>query len=79
MGVKHGHCGKSRGPEIQATQMNALRRIAGSVLEGPDITNDEILWRLGQVGVLERVKKRQEEWKGRLERMSSERCSHKSV
>ena len=38
------------------------------------ITNDEILRRLGQVGVLERMKKRQE-WKERLERMGSERCT----
>ncbi len=44
---------KERKSKIQATQMNG----------GKDqITNDEILQRVGQVGVLERVKKRQEEW-----------------
>jgi len=68
---------KEQRSKIQATQMNALRRIEG-VCWKDRITNDEILWRLGQVGVLERVKKRQEEWKGRLERMSSERCTKRA-
>ena len=68
---------KEQRSRIQATQMNALRRIEG-VCWKDRITNDEILRRLGQVGVLERVKKRQEEWKGRLERMSSERCTKRA-
>ena len=67
---------KEQRSKIQATEMNALRRIEG-VCWKDRITNDEVLWRLGQVGVLERVKKRQE-WKGRLERMSSERCTKRA-
>ena len=39
------------------------------------VTNDEILQRLGQVRVLEKVKKRQEEWKERLKGMGNERCT----
>ena len=42
------------------------------------VTNDEILRRLGNVGVLEMVKKRQDEWKGRLERMGSERSTKRA-
>ena len=44
------------------------------MLEGP---NDkcEILQRLGLVGVLEKVKKRQKEWKEGLEGMGNERCT----
>ena len=33
---------------------------------------------MGQVGVLEMVKKRQDEWEGRLERMGSERCNKRA-
>ena len=33
---------------------------------------------MGQVGVLEMVKKRQDEWEGRLERMDSERCNKRA-
>ena len=64
---------KEQKSKIQATQMNVLRRIEG-VCWKDQITNDEILQRLGQVGVLEKVKKRQE-WKERLERMGNERCT----
>ena len=39
------------------------------------ITNDEILQRWSQVGVLEKVKRRQEEWKERLEGIDNERCT----
>ena len=47
---------KEQRSKIQATQMNALRRIEG-VCWKDRFTNDEILHRLGQVGVLEVVKK----------------------
>ena len=60
--------------KIQATQMNVLRRIEGVCCKDR-ITNDEILQRLGQVGVLEKVKTRQEEWKERVEGMGNERCT----
>ena len=65
---------KEQKSKIQATQMNVLRRIEG-VCWKDRITNDEILQRLGQVGVLEKVKKREEEWKERLEGMGNERCT----
>lgn len=54
---------KEQNPKIQVTQMNILRRIEG-VYRKDQLTNDKILRRLGQVGALEMVKKRQEEWKG---------------
>ena len=68
---------KEQKSKIQATQMNILRRIEG-VCWKDRITNDEILQRLGQVGVLEMVRKRQEEWKGRLEGMDNERCTKRA-
>ena len=58
-------------------QMNILGMIEG-VCWKDRITNDEILQRLGQVGVLEMVRKRQEEWKGRLEGMDNERCTKRA-
>ena len=54
--------------------MNVLRRIEG-VCWKDRITNDEILQRPDQVGVLEKMKKRQKEWKERLEGMGNERCT----
>ena len=51
--------------------MNVLRRIEG-VCWKDRITNDE---KLGQVGVMEKVKKRQEAWKETLEGMGNERCT----
>ena len=51
---------KEHRSKIQATQMNALRRIEGVCWKDRS-TNDEILQRMGQVGVLEIVKKRQKE------------------
>ena len=63
---------KEQKSKIQATHMNVLRRIEG-VCWKDRITNGEILQRLGQVGVLEKVEKRQEEWKERLEGMSNDR------
>ena len=68
---------KEQKSKIQATQMNILWRIEG-VCWKDRITNDEILQRLGQVGVLDMVRKRQEEWKGRLEGMDNERCTKRA-
>ena len=65
---------KEQKSKIQATQVNVLRTIEG-VCWKDRITNDEIRQRLGQVGVLEKVKKRQEKWKERLERKGNERCT----
>ena len=65
---------KEQKSKIHSTQMNVLRRIE-RVCWKDRITNDEILQRLGQIGVLEKVKKRQEEWKERLEGMGNERCT----
>ena len=65
---------KEQKSKILATQMNVLRTIEGVCWKDGG-TNDELLQRLGQVGVLEKVKKRQEEWKERLEGMHNERCT----
>ena len=51
--------------------MNVLRRVEG-VCWRDRVTNVEILRRLGHVGVLDLVRKRQEEWRGRLETMGNE-------
>ena len=50
---------KERKSKIQAMQMNALRTIEG-VCWKDWVTNDEILQKLGQVGVLEMVKRQDE-------------------
>ena len=65
---------KEQKSRIQATQMNVLRRIEG-VCRRDRVTNEEVLRRLGQVGVLELVRRRQEEWKGRLDMMENRRCT----
>ena len=66
---------KEQKSRIQATQMNVLRRIEG-VCWRDRVTNEKVLRRLGQVGVLELVR-RQEEWKGRLDVMGNRRCTKK--
>ena len=55
---------KEQNANIQATQISELRRIKG-VCWKDQITNDENLQRLGQIGVLVMVRKRPEEWRGR--------------
>ena len=67
---------KEQKSRIPATQMNVLRRIEGVCWRGR-VTNEEVLRRLGQVGVLELVRRRQEEWKGRLDMMGNGRCTKK--
>ena len=55
---------KDQKSKIQAMQMKVLRRIDGVCWKNR-ITNDEILQRLGQVEVLEIVKRRQEKINGK--------------
>ena len=61
---------------VQATQMNALRRIEG-VCRLNRVRNVDIREKLQQEGVLDVVKSRQEKWKARLENMSMERTTKK--
>ena len=68
---------KEQNSRIQATQAcNVLRRIDGQCAGGTEVTkSEEVLRRLGQVGVLELVRRRLEEWKGRLDMMENGRCT----
>ena len=63
---------KQQQPRVQATQMNALRRIE-RVCRLDRVRNDNIREKLQQEGVLDVVKSRQEKCKARLENMSMER------
>ena len=68
---------KEQRSKIQATQNECIEEDRGSVLEGPNHKQWDSA-EAGQVGVLKVVKKRQEEWKGRLERMGGERCTKRA-
>ena len=62
--------------KVQAIQMNVLRRIQGvSRLER--IRSEHIRQHLGQESVLELIRRRQENRKGRLSEMSSNRVRKK--
>lgn len=61
---------------IQATQMRVLRRIEG-VTRLDRIRNVDIKGRLRQEGVVDIVRRRQQNWKQRLEEMDSDRVTKK--
>ena len=62
--------------DIQATQMNVLRRIEG--VSGLDrVRNEDVREKLQQEGVLDMVKSRQDKWKIRMEEMNLERTTKK--
>ena len=69
---------KEQRPKIQASPMNALRRIEGACWKDESQTRRFCGGCMGQVGVLDMVKKRQDEWEGRLEKMGSERCNKRA-
>ena len=57
---------------MQATQMRVLRRIEG-VNKVDRVRNEVIRERLGQEGILDLVKRRQEKWLMRLQEMKNDR------
>ena len=59
---------------VQATQTRVLRRIEG-VRRVDRVRNVDIRLRLGQEGVLDVVRRRQEKWKNRLEEMNDDRTT----
>ena len=61
---------------IEAAQMRALRRIEG-VSRMDRVRNVDIRGRLKQEGVLDMVKKRQQNWKQKVEEMSNSRVTKK--
>ena len=67
---------KQQKSQVQATQMRVLRRIEG-VSRVDSVRNKDIRLRLGQEGILDVVKRRQEKWKKRLEEMSYDRTTKK--
>ena len=62
--------------QIEAAQMRALRRIEG-VSRMDRVRNVDIRGRLKQEGVLDMVKKRQQNWKQKVEEMSNNRVTKK--
>jgi len=65
---------KQQQGKVQATQMSVLRRIQG-VSRLDRWRNEDIRQQLGQEGVLDLIRTRQEKWKCRLEEMSSDRTT----
>ena len=61
---------------VQATQMRVLRRIEG-VSRVDRVRNEAIRLRLGQEGILDVVRRRQEKWKNRLDEMNDDRITKK--
>ena len=57
---------------MQATQMRVLRRIEG-VNKVDRVRNEVIRERLGQEGILDLVKRRQEKWLMRLQEIKNNR------
>ena len=55
---------------MQATQLRVLRRIEG-VIKVDRARNEVIRERLGQEGILDLVKRRQEKWLTRLQEMNN--------
>ena len=67
---------KQQQSKVQATQMNVLRRVQG-VSRMERIRSEHIRQHLGQESVLEVIRRRQENWKGKLNEMSSDRVTKK--
>ena len=61
---------------VQATQMRVLSRIEG-VSRVDRVRNEAIRLRLGQEGILDVVRRRQEKWKNRLDEMNDDRITKK--
>ena len=56
--------------------MRVLRRIE-SVGRADRVRNEDLRLRLGQVGILELTRRRQEKWLNKLERMQDDRITRK--
>ena len=67
---------KQQKAKVQATQINVLRRIQG-VSRMERIRSEHIRHHLGQENVLDVIRRRQENWKGRLNEMNSDRVTKK--
>ena len=68
---------KKRQSRVQATQMRVLRRIGVKKIDR--VRNEVIRERLGQEGILDRVKRRQEKWLTRLQEMNNDRTTKKCL
>ena len=58
----------------RATQMRVLRRIEG-MSRADRVRNEDVRLRLGQVGIFELARKRQDKWLDRLEGMQDDRIT----
>ena len=67
---------KQQESKVQATQMRVLRRIEG-VSRADRVRNEDLRLRLGQVGILELTRRRQEKWLNKLERMQDDRITRR--
>ena len=56
--------------------MRVLRRIEG-VSRADGVRNEDLRLRLGQVGILELARRRQEKWLNKLERMQDDRITRR--
>ena len=63
---------------VQATQMRVLRRKEG-VNKKDRVRNEVVRERLGQEGILDLVKRRQEKWLTRLQEMNNDRTTKKVI
>ena len=61
---------------VQATQMRVLRRIEG-VNRMDRVRNEDIRQRLGQEDIVQVIRRRQENWKCKLDNMNSNRTTKK--
>ena len=69
---------KQQQSKVQATQMNVLRRVQG-VSRMERIRSEHIRQHLGQESVLDVIRRRQENWKGKLNEMSSNKSDKEGV
>ena len=67
---------KQQESKVQVTQMGVLRRIEG-VSRADRVRNEDLRLRLGQVGILELTRRRQEKWLNKLERMQDDRITRR--
>ena len=62
---------------VKAARVKSPSHTNESVSRADKVRNDDVRLRLGQVGILELVRRRQEKWLNRLERMQDDRMTKK--
>ena len=75
-GCEAWNLSKQQESRVHSTQMRVLRRIKG-VSRVDRVRNVDLRLRLGQEGILDVVRRRQEKWNNRLEEMNDDRTTNK--